>query len=998
MSNIFIAHEGVGHLDNPPGRGSGRYGWGTGENPGQHQYSFISEVKRFRKKGMKDSEIAKALLGPKATTTDLRAEITIERTNQRMADRQKVMELLADPKIKGNKSEVARIMGFKNESNVRKLLDDDIAKNTEKYMNTADYIRSKIDEKGIIQIGPGTEYSLGINRNVMDTAISILEKEGYIKAYAQVPDPSKKDIKTTIAVLCPPGTEYSVKPGVGDKKDTNYINWTKNEISLMDDYSPNQGKQWQKIEPPSSMDSSRIMVRYKEDGGADKDGVMEIRRGVSDLSLGNAQYAQVRIAVDGTHYLKGMAMYADDKDMPKGVDIIFNTNKKKGTPMIDPNTHELIRNGKMTKADYDSDHGVLKPLKVNEKTKKVDEDNPFGALIKAGGQNYYEDKKGEYVKDGDIFRLAKKNEKGDRYSLSPINKLREEGDWDSWSKRLSMQFLSKQPVKLINQQIDISVAEKKSELADIMKLTNPVIKKKLLEDFANNCDSNANDLSVKGFKKQAFQVILPITNMKDTEIYAPNYKDGDTVALIRYPHGGTFEIPILKVNNKQATAKKIMPNARDAVGINPKTAAILSGADFDGDTVVVIPLTSNRLAVKSTANIKSPELDSLKSFDPKMYKLPDSAPPITNKKKQTEMGKITNLITDMTAQEAPIDKVARAVKHSMVVIDSEKHHLNMSKSFKDNRIQELKNEYQHGGGASTIFSRSNAEVRINERREVTDVKKMTLSEQKAYAAGKKVYHETGATKTKRVEIKDPKKMDAEQLKLYESGRKVYKYLDGVEEPKQTIIKGGSAYEDSFDLVFDKNDPKERAYANYGNTLKDLANQARKEMRAIKPTPVSQSAKKTYAAEVEQLNRDLRIAESNKPRERQAKAIAAVRASEAIKANPDMDYEHKNRIRQFELDKARAEVGAKKEKIVITDREWEAIQANAISTNKLTRILNNTDQDDFKKRATPKDANVTLTSAKINLIKTMYDTGMYTQADIAEKLGVSASTISKAVRG
>ena len=980
MSENFLAHVGVGHLDDPPGRGSGRYGWGTGENPGQHQYDIISEVKCYRAKGMKDSDIARALLGDKATTTDLRAEIAIARTNQRMEERTRALELLNRPDVNGNVSKVGRMMG-KSESSVRKLLDEDIARNTEKYSNTADYIRSKVDDKGVIDIGPGSEYSLGINRNTMNVAISMLEKEGYIKAYAQVPNPTKKDAKTTIAVLCPPGTEYAVN----GPSDTKYINWKKNEINSLNDYTPNEGKQWQKLYSPSSLDSSRIMINYKETGGADKDGVIEIRRGVKDLSLGNAQYAQVRIAVDGTHYLKGMAMYADPADMPKGVDIIFNTNKKQGTPMIDSRTHDLILNGKMTKADYDSDHGVLKPLKVNNETKKVDQDNAFGALIKAGGQNYYEDKKGSFVKDGDVFRLATKSDKGDRYSLSPVNKLREEGDWDSWSKRLSMQFLSKQPVKLINQQINLSVAEKKSELADIMRLTNPVIKKKMLEDFANGCDSNANDLSVKGFKNQAFQVILPITKMKETEIYAPRYKDGDTVALIRYPHGGTFEIPILKVNNQNPSAKKIMPNAKDAVGISPKTAGILSGADFDGDTVVVMPLASNRLAVKSTANSKIPEIEALKTFDTKTYKLPDSAPPVTNKKKQTEMGKITNWITDMTAQEAPAREIARAVKHSMVVIDSEKHHLDMKRSFEENNIQELKVKYQNGGGASTIFSRSNAQSYINKRKEVTDVKKMTPAQKKAYEAGKKVYVDSGDLKVKTKTVTDPK-----------TGEKTVQYLNET-EPKKMKVRGGEKYEDSFDLVFDRNDPKEAAYARYGNTLKDMANQARKEMRAIKPTPVSQSAKKTYAAEVAQLNRDLRIAESNKPRERQAQAIAGVRASEKIKANPDLDYEHKSRIRAQELEKARYELGAKKQKIEITDREWDAIQANAISTNKLSRILNNTDQEAFKKRATPKDAAITLTSAKLALIKSMYDSGMYTQADIAERLGISASTVSKAMK-
>lgn len=75
------------------------------------------------------------------------------------------------------------------------------------------------------------------------------------------------------------------------------------------------------------MDSKRLAIRYAEDGGLEKDGLVEIRRGVEDLNLGNSHYAQVRIMVDGTHYIKGMAVYSDD--LPKGVDVMFNTNKTK---------------------------------------------------------------------------------------------------------------------------------------------------------------------------------------------------------------------------------------------------------------------------------------------------------------------------------------------------------------------------------------------------------------------------------------------------------------------------------------------------------------------------------------------------------------------------------------------------------------------------------------------------------------------------------------------
>lgn len=951
MSGNFIAHEGVGHLDDPPGRGSGRYGWGTGKNPGQHQYDLMSEVKRFRAKGMSDADIAKVLLGSDATSTDLRNEIAIFRTDSRRADVARARDLLI--KYNNNVSAVGRAMG-KSEGSVRKLLDPVLEENQDKYLNTANYLKEKMAEKGILNISPGTEISMNVTNNTMKVAVAMLEKEGYFKGQILVPQQTTKN-KTTISVLCPPGTEYNLKPDKTTGKNVKWVNWKENAISMIDDYSPDEGKTWEKIKSPSSLDSKRIQIRYKEDGGADKDGVIELRRGVKDLSLGKAQYAQVRIAVDGTHYLKGMAIYGDD--MPDGVDVIFNTNKKRGTPMID------------------GDNGVLKPLKINSETGKVDKDNPFGALIKSGGQY-------EYIGDD-----GKKH-------LSPINKLREEGDWDSWSRNLSSQFLSKQPMKLINQQINLSIADKKSELSDIMNLTNPVIKKKMLIDYANKCDSNASDLSVKGFKNQACQVILPVTSLKETECYAPNYKDGDTLALVRYPHGGTFEIPILKVNNKNAQAKKIMQNAADAIGITPRTAAILSGADFDGDFVVAIPMTSNKLAIKSTANSGIPALESLKEFDPKVYHDPKIN--VKNSTKQREMGIVTNLLNDMTIQSASMDEIARATKQSMVVIDSEKHHLDYRKSAKELNINELKKRYQ-SGGASTILSRASGPAYVLDRKVVNDTKKMTPSELKDYKEGKVIYRDTGKTKKETQQIKNPSEMTSDELKLYNAGKKVYRYT-GKESLVTNKVTGMEKYRDANKLVHDPNNPKEIAYANYANTLMDLGNQARKEARSIKPTPVSQSAKKTYAAEVESLNRQLRLAESNKPKENQAQLIAAGKSSEKIKSNPDLDYEHKSRIRAQELQKARAEVGAHRQTITISDREWEAIQANAISTHKLEKILDNTDQEAFKKRATPRNSTTTVTDSKLALIQTMYGTGMYTQKDIAERLGLSTSTVSKAVKG
>lgn len=955
--DTFISHVGIGHEDNPPGRGSGRYGWGTGENPGQHQFTFLSEVDRLRKKGLTQKQIAEMLLGEGSNTTDLRAQISIQKSKERQANRARAIKLLDE--CNGNVSEVARRMG-KNESSIRSLLDPVKAERADRYRSTADELKKIIEKQGIIDVGKDTELYLGVPDSTKKVAIKLLEEEGYVKSWVKIPQLGTQH-ETTMIVLAPPGTTHAD------------IQRGKYDIKPIQEFTPDEGKTWWTPEYPASVDSKRIIARYNEDGGAEKDGVIELRRGVDDLSLGKSQYAQVRIAVDDSHYMKGMAIYGDDSDFPEGVDVIYNTNKKRGTPL---------------KSSDDGASQVLKPLKKN-KDGEVDVENPFGALIKSpkerdgilspSGQSHYIDKNG--------------NEK-----LSPINKLQDEGDWDSWSRNLASQFLSKQPIKLINQQINLTVADKKSELESINNLTNPVIKKKLLNQFANACDKKASELAVKGFKNQAFQVILPIPSLKNDEIYAPNYEDGDVVALVRYPHGGTFEIPVLKVNNKNAKAKSVMKNASDAVGINSKVAERLSGADFDGDTALVIPVKSNRLSLTST-----PTLPGLDGFDPKeLYKLPDTAPKMKNQTKQNQMGQVTNLITDMTIQGASEQDICKAVRHSMVVIDAEKHHLDYKQSAIDHGIRDLKKKYQGtvnpktgqmNTGASTIFSRAKSEVHVDQRKEVTDRSKMTPEQVKRYDAGYKVYVPTGKTKT--VQITDPGKMTQDELKNYRAGKKVFRQTN---DPKTEKVTRMDLVDDARELVRDRSNEKEMAYANYANELKSMARDARRTARAIKPIPVNQSAKKVYADEVASLNAKLRVAKLNAPKERQATVIANNIVRARREDNPDWDFEHLQREKARAMTQARAIVGAKKDPVIIEPKEFEAIQANAISSSRLEQILDNTDIDKFKKMATPKKSNsLELSQAQINKILAMSTSGMYTQKEIADSLGVSVSTISSTIR-
>lgn len=900
-----IAEEILMHYGMP--RRSGRYPWGSGDNPYQHSGDFLSRVDELKKQGLKETDIAKTM---GLTTTQLRTQMSLAKDERRALQVATAKGL----REKGySLNEIADKMGFNNDSSVRSLLNETSEARMNQAKATAEFLRKQIDEKGMIDVGTGVERELGISKEKLNQALYMLELEGYPVYGGRVPQATNPGKFTTLSVICPPGTEHK------DIYDFENIHSLKDYISYDD------GDSFKKaFEYPESMSSDRLKIRYAEDGGVNKDGVIEIRRGVEDLSLGDSHYAQVRIMVDGTHYLKGMAVYSDD--LPDGVDVLFNTNKKTGTPMTD----------------------VLKKV-------KDDPDNPFGSLIKErGGQSYYDDPNGKYTDPVT----------GKKQSLSLINKRAEEGDWGEWSDHLPSQFLSKQSMTLIKKQLGLAAADKQAEFDEICSLTNPTVKKALLKSFSDDCDAAAVHLQAAALPRQKYQVILPLTSIKDGEVYAPNYKDGETVALIRYPHGGTFEIPILTVNNKQLEGRRVLGNTpADAIGINSKVAERLSGADFDGDTVMVIPCNSSRSKVKITS---TPALKGLEGFDPKLEyggKKEGTFKPMKNT--QTEMGKISNLITDMTLKGATQDELARAVRHSMVVIDAEKHKLDYKQSEIDNGIASLKKKYQgtmdadgrYHEGAATLISRAKSETSVLKRK------------------GSPKINDDGSLSYKEV---------------------IEEYTDKDGKIKVRTQKSTKMAETRDARTLSSGTPQEEAYADYANKMKSLANQARKEMVNTGKIAYSASAKTAYEPEVTSLMAKLNVALKNAPRERQAQVIANATVAAKKKDNPDMTSSEIKKANQQALSSARASVGAKRNSIEITDREWEAIQAGAISENKLTQILNNTNIDTLRQMATPR-ATTSLSTAKVNRISAMSNSG-YSTSEIADALGVSTSTVSKYLNG
>lgn len=964
-------------------RRSGRYPWGSGENGYQHERDFLSRVDELRKQGFTytdekgkvwtgDTAIAKSM---GLTSSQFRTEIGVTKDERRMYQVE-TAKRLRDKEGLGA-TDIGRKMGIP-ESTVRSLLSENSEARMNQARKTADALKKLVDEKGMIDVGTGVERELRVSKEKLDQALYILKRDGYEVYNGRVQQATNRGQWTTQKVLCPPGTPH---------KDIYKLD----EVHSVKDYISRDGGETieKKFHYPESMDSKRLMIRYKEDGGIDKDGIVELRRGVDDLSLGESRYAQVRIMVDSTKYIKGMAVYSDD--MPPGIDVVFNTNKSKNVPKME----------------------VLKDI-------KPDPDNPFGSLIKdadQGGQYWYTDKK-----------------TGER-KLGLINKRADEGDWSEWKDALPSQFLSKQSLSMAKKQLNIAKADKLAEYEELCSLTNPTIKKHLLGKFADECDSAAVHLQAAALPGQKYHVIVPITSMKNTEVYAPNYENGTKVALIRYPHGGTFEIPVLTVNNKHAVAKKLLGNVRDAVGINSKIAEQLSGADFDGDTVMVIPTHDRQGKVKIA---HTQPLKDLEGFDPKtqyperpgMKYMKD---PVTGKDAtQMEMGKISNLITDMTLAGASEPELARAVKHSMVVIDAGKHKLDYKQSEIDNNIAALRKEYQahydkngniRYGGASTLISRAKGEESVVKRQGTPKVNvkgkdwydpskpegsliyktaddaiypdrafdkgtgKVTIRT----ASGKKITYDASNKEDaeRYTPVKRVNELTGEVTYTDKTGE--IQYRTKTRTQKSTRM---AETDDAYTLVSEMRHPMEIVYAEYANSMKALANRARMEKMATGKIEYSKSAKDTYRQEVASLMSKLNNAELNRPRERMAQRLANATVQAKQAADPTMKPGDVRKISQQALSKYREEVGSvsrKKRNIEITDREWEAIQAGAISESKLTRILNNADTDKLRERATPRSKK-TLSPAQINRIKAL--SSSYTIAEIAAKFNMSTSTISK----
>ena len=1055
----YLEHSGVGHLgvtqDGDAGR-SGRYEWGSGANPNQHRVygttaeQFLTEYDTYKSKGVSDSDIAKHYgFSSVEKLNDFRVVCQAEQKSNTMQKAKSMSEAGMS-----NREISVELFGDKTkESTIRTWASNGWANKASAFTDTALEMKKY---GGFLDVGKGVENVLSISTKLKEQAIIVLQRLGWYKVNVQVPQMSNPNQKTTVSTMVSPDeiyterdltvttydsegykqtetmptskyVEYLQSAGItdevqdrnGNPKLTGMVATAQAKWALENGQIKVPGINYEEgldtgsksigFEKPAAISLDRVKIQfadsptYEKDSkgnlittyddpdsdlykkhpelyndknergitGIDRDGLMFIRRGVQDLDLGNSTYAQVRINVDDKYYLKGMAAYGDDSMFPDGVDVIFNTNKgsEKGV-------------------------GALKELiTVKGDKSQIDWDNPFGSTVTAEGQSYYEDKNGKYKGS----ELGDKYDPDKTYSLNAVNKLREEQDWDKWSKTISTQMLSKQPIELINQQLDITYGNRVASYEEIKSLENPVIKKLLLNDAAEGFDTDAWDMKADRFVGQQTKVIIPSVTLSDDQCYCPTLKQGEKVALVRYPHAGTFEIPILTNNKRNEECKNVIgTTSTDAICINSTSAEKLSGADFDGDTVTMIPLRGNKIVATET-------LKDLQNFDAKKlyqltpeqiaanpnyagkYEFHNKPTTISARNKGIQMGVVTNLITDISlasdhlpkgvTEEQYMKDITDAVKLSQVVIDAQKHALDIVQAKEDLRFAEINERYRGSAtaGARSIISKHKQDY-TSEIPEI-DRSRFNTGYDVDAKTGEKVYQFTNR-----------------QMRDSNTGQLMYD-KDG--SPKMATERTGVKKllweKDSTNLVYDKTNVKEMAYAEYSNKMKALANDARKEAINTKEYKRDADAAKKYANVVSEMAAEYNEVLKNKPLERSAQVLASSNYNQWKRTHTDADDEDCKKMRTILINNERRKLGKTKVVMDINDERWEAIQAHAIAPSKLKDYYSVMDKDKVYQYALPKTKS-TISDATKSRVMSLAN-GNATLADIADTLGISISTVA-----
>ena len=163
----------LAHYGTP--RHSGRYPWGSGDNPYQHNADFLKTVREMKAKGKSEKEIA-ASMGLK--TTEFRNKQSIYVNAEKVDRINRAMKL----KEHGYSNvKIAELMfnAASKESTVRSLLNQGEKLKEDTCINTAEALAKKVGTKNFVDVGTGVEREIGITKTRLDVSLQILKEAGY---------------------------------------------------------------------------------------------------------------------------------------------------------------------------------------------------------------------------------------------------------------------------------------------------------------------------------------------------------------------------------------------------------------------------------------------------------------------------------------------------------------------------------------------------------------------------------------------------------------------------------------------------------------------------------------------------------------------------------------------------------------------------------------------------------------------------------------------------
>ena len=166
----YLAHYGTPHEGATPH--SGRYPFGSGEDPFAHPNDLLARISELSKKYDKETDIAKAL---GMSTTELRKQRSLAKDEEKIANISKVRRL----KDHGcSNLEIQRRTGIP-EATVRNYLKDYALDRANLTNTVADKLEKEVKHKKYLDVGSGSEIEMGVSQSRFNTALAKLKEKGY---------------------------------------------------------------------------------------------------------------------------------------------------------------------------------------------------------------------------------------------------------------------------------------------------------------------------------------------------------------------------------------------------------------------------------------------------------------------------------------------------------------------------------------------------------------------------------------------------------------------------------------------------------------------------------------------------------------------------------------------------------------------------------------------------------------------------------------------------